>query len=93
MKVCLSEFKVMPFGHCNAPATFQWLMNLVLVGVEWLQCLVFPDSIIVLGRTFDEHLMNLGTVVQKLKDVSKVHTVEDRSHLFRVYNLQGGSSN
>jgi len=89
----LFEFKVMPFGLCNAPATFQHLMNLVLAGVEWSQCLVYLDDFIVLGRTFDEHL---GTVLQKLKDLfedSRVHTVQDRSHLFRAYNLQGGSCN
>ena len=63
----LFELKVMPFGLCNAPATFQHLMNLVLAGVEWSQCLVYLDDIIVLGRNFDEHLRNLGLVLQKLK--------------------------
>jgi len=52
----LFEFGVMPFGLCNAPATFQCLINLVLIGVEWSQCLVYLDDIIVLGRNFDEHL-------------------------------------
>ena len=37
-------------------------------GVEWSQCLVYLDDIIVLGKNFDEHLRNLGIVLQKLKD-------------------------
>jgi len=49
----LFEFRVKPFGLCNAPATFQRLMNLVLAGVEWSQCLVYLDDIIVLGRNFE----------------------------------------
>ena len=65
----LFEFKVMPFGLCNAPATFQRLMNLVLAGVEWSQCLVYLDDI-VLGRNFDEYIRNLGLVLQKLKDAN-----------------------
>lgn len=63
----LFEFKVMPFGLCNAPATFQRLMDLVLAGVQWSTCLVYLDDIIVVGRTFEEHLCNVRGVLDKLK--------------------------
>ena len=52
----LFQFKVMPFGLCNAPATFQRLMDRVLGGLKWSSCLVYFDDIIVIGSTFSEHL-------------------------------------
>ena len=62
----LYQFKVMPFGLCNAPASFQHLMDLVLTGLQWSQCLVYLDDIIILGRSFDERIRNLGTVFKRL---------------------------
>ena len=35
------EFNVLPFGLSNAPATFQHLIDLVLTGLHWSQCLVY----------------------------------------------------
>lgn len=63
----LFEFKVMPFGLCNAPATFQRLMDLVLSGVQWWQCLVYLDDVIIIGKDFDEHLRNLEAVFGRLR--------------------------
>eukprot|EP00731_Ephydatia_muelleri_P010050 Em0005g636a len=34
------QFRVMPFGLCNVLATFQWLMEWVLAGLQWSSCLV-----------------------------------------------------
>ena len=76
----LYEFKVMPFGLCNVPATFQHLMNLVLTGVQWQQCLVYLDDIIVVGRDFEEHLSNLGMALQKLKQTNL--TVKPEKYAF-----------
>ncbi|XP_036001790.1 uncharacterized protein LOC118565513 [Fundulus heteroclitus] len=62
----LFEWNVMPFGLCNAPATFQRLMDRVLAGMQWETCLVYLDDIIVLGRDVPEMLERLGQVFHRL---------------------------
>ncbi|KAL5488906.1 hypothetical protein EMCRGX_G017922 [Ephydatia muelleri] len=64
----LYQFKVMPFGLCNAPATFQHLMDRVLSGLKWSSCLVYFDDIIVVGDTFEDHLHHIGLVLKRLRD-------------------------
>ena len=54
----LFEFNVLLFGLCNAPATFQRLMDMVLTGLQWNNCIVYIDDIIIPGKAFDEHLFN-----------------------------------
>ena len=57
----------MPFGLSNALATFQRLMDRILMGMQWHKCLVYLDDIIVFGRTFQETLENLRCVMDRLK--------------------------
>ena len=63
----LYEFNVLPFGLCNGPATFQRLM----VGGSWPADVPVPglyiDDVIVVGRTFDEHLSNLQEVFERVR--------------------------
>ncbi|CAK1590660.1 unnamed protein product [Parnassius mnemosyne] len=66
----LWQFKVMPFGLCNAPATFERLMELVLTGLIGDACLVYLDDIIIVGRTFEEHLQNLERVLMKIQSAN-----------------------
>ena len=63
----LFEFNVLPFGLCNGPATFQRLMDLVLTGLQWSSCLVYLDDVVVVGRSFEEHLLNLQNVFERLR--------------------------
>ena len=58
----------MPFGLCNAPATFERLMEQILNGLNWRTCLVYLDDIIVTGKTFDEHLDNLREVFERIRN-------------------------
>ena len=44
--VGLLEFNVMPFGLCNALAIFQRLMDSVLAGLHWTDCLLYIDDIV-----------------------------------------------
>ena len=62
------EFLVMPFGLKNAPATFQRLMANVLAGLPQRVCMDYIDDILVVGQTFEEHLENLRTVLQRLRE-------------------------
>ena len=63
----LFEYRVMPQGACNSPATFQNLMNVVLQGVSSRQASAYLDDVLVTGRTFDEHLRNLEEVLKRLR--------------------------
>ena len=80
--VGLFEFRVMPFGLCNAPATFQRLMENVLAGLVGKQCLVYIDDILVIGTTFQEHIEYLRKVFGRLRQAglrlkpTKCHLVQ-----------------
>lgn len=41
----LFQFKVMPMGLTNTPPTFQRLMELVLHGLHWKDCLIYLDDL------------------------------------------------
>ena len=63
----LFEFKVMPFGLCSAPASFERLMETVLAGLNWQICLIYLDDIIVIGKSFRDMVWNLEQVLDKLQ--------------------------
>ncbi|KAJ9524507.1 hypothetical protein QJQ45_019534 [Haematococcus lacustris] len=61
------EFTVLPFGLCNAPATFQRLMNDVLHDLLDDCVLVYLDDILIFSRTPQEHIAHLRRVLDLLR--------------------------
>ena len=59
----LYEWLFMPFGPCNAPATFERLMEKVLKGLVWHGVLVYIDDIIAFGSTWEGALERLEQVL------------------------------
>ena len=57
----------MPFGLCNAPATFQRVMQIVLSGLEWMSCFVYLNDILIASKTFSEHIQHIREVFQRLR--------------------------
>ncbi|GFO10265.1 Pol polyprotein [Plakobranchus ocellatus] len=63
----LFEFVRMPFGLCNAHATFSRVINLVLSGLNWESVLAFLDDVCVLSRSYDDHIDNLRKVFERFR--------------------------
>ena len=62
----------MPFGLCNAPATFQRLMTTVLHGLIPHTCLDYLDGIIVHAPSFHRELSRLRQVLERLKSAGLI---------------------
>ena len=61
------EMTRMPFGLNNAASTFQRTMEMVLQGLQWITCLIYIDDIIVFGRDFDEHILRIEQVLERIR--------------------------
>lgn len=78
----LYEYLRMPFGLCNAPATFQRLMQATMSDLVFQIVLVYLDDLLVFSQTFQEHLERLETILKRLKNTGLKVKVE-KCHLLQ----------
>ena len=57
----------MPFGLCNAPSTFQRLMQRIFGDQQCQSLLLYLDDIVVFSSIFQQHLVRLEVVLQRLQ--------------------------
>uniref|UniRef100_A0A8K9UAB6 Gypsy retrotransposon integrase-like protein 1 n=1 Tax=Oncorhynchus mykiss TaxID=8022 RepID=A0A8K9UAB6_ONCMY len=62
------QYTVMPFGMCNAPATFQRLVNIVFADLP--NCTAYLDDVVIHSSTWSDHLSTLKSVFQRLENAS-----------------------
>ena len=63
----LYQYKVMPFGLKNAPATFQRMVNQIVADIEG--CEAYVDDLIVYSQTWEQHMEQLHQLFKKLSEV------------------------
>ena len=78
----LFEWDRMPFGLCNAPATFQRLMQRCLGGQLMESVLVYLDDVIVYSPDFDSHLRHLEEVFRAMEKYG-LKLQPNKCHLLR----------
>ena len=64
----LYECKSMPFGLCNAPPTFQRLMQNCLGKLNLTYCLIYLDDVIVFSKMPEEHLHRMRVIFDGLQE-------------------------
>ena len=66
-KYGLFEHVRLAMGLCNSPATYQRAMTLVLKDLLWKDVLAYLDDLIILGKDFESHLLNLRNVFLRFR--------------------------
>ena len=62
------EYLVMPMGLCNAPQTFQSLMNSVFHDCIDNFLVVYLDDLLIFSDTLEDHMMHLEAVLSRLQE-------------------------
>lgn len=61
------EFTRMPFGLKNAPARFQRMIDIALIGLNHLQCFTYLDDVVVFAKSISDHEVKLRSIFDRLR--------------------------
>ena len=66
------QFRRMPEGLKNAPATFQRLMNDIFRGLLNIEMLIYLDDLITYAKTLHEHEIRIRNLFRRLREAKLV---------------------
>lgn len=78
----LFQFRRLPMGLANSPATFQRLIDQVLGPEMEPHCFVYLDDIVIVTQTFEQHIRVLREVFRRLK-VANLTASKEKCHFCR----------
>ena len=63
----LFQYRRMPFGLTNGPATFQRLMGKVFSGKEWEFLFIYLDDLLIVSRSMEKHVAHVRKILRRLQ--------------------------
>jgi len=81
------NFKVMPFGLCNAPATFQRETNKIFFNLIGKSIFIYIDDLIIFSPSYEQHTKDLAEVFTIFKKIDlklnlkKCHSFQEEVEL------------
>lgn len=85
----LYQFKVMPFGLCNAPQRLCKLMDKVVPHELREKVFVYLDDLLIVSSTFEDHIRFLTIIADRLKTAGLTINLEKSKFCFKELRYLG----
>jgi len=83
------QFRVMPFGLCNAPGTFQREMNRIFLPLIGICMFVYVDDLVIFSPSIEQHIVDLNKVFNIIKENNLKINLEKCNFFKEKVNLLG----
>jgi len=85
----LYEYTVMPFGLCNAPSTFQGMINDVFRDMLDVGVIAYMDDILIYSETIEEYVAIVRKVMDRLRKPGLCVSIKKSTFLAREVEFLG----